>query len=415
MSIFKPFKSVRPLKENAHLVASRPYDVLNSDEAREEVKGNDLSFLHVVKPEIDLPSEINLYDDQVYYKGLENFNHFMDQNVFVEEDKACFYVYRLIMNGRTQDGIVGCSSVQDYLNNAIKKHELTRADKEEDRKNHVRITQMNAEPVFFTYPSHAKIDEIVNKTIDSSAPEYDFKTEDDIQHIVWVINNDEDITNIETLFKEIPSVYVADGHHRTAAAALVGEEMKSDNPNHDGSEEYNFFLSVLFPENQLEIIDYNRVVKDLNDLSEDAFIEKLEVSFDIQKIGSSQHRPSQKHEMGMYLNSEWYSLKAKEGTYDDNDPIKGLDVSILSECVLTPILNITDLRRDKRIDFVGGIRGLEELERRVDNGEMKVAFAMYPVSLAELMNIADTDNIMPPKTTWFEPKLRSGLFVHKLS
>ncbi len=414
MSIFKPFKSVRPKADKAHLVASRPYDVLNSIEAREEVKGNDCSFLHVVKPEIDLPEGTDLYSQEVYDKALSNYNKFIESGLLFEEDKPCFYVYRLIMDGRIQDGIVGCSAVEDYLNNAIKKHELTRADKEDDRKNHVRVTQMNAEPVFFTYPSHQKIDEIVKVTTQKPA-QLDFTTEDDIRHCVWVIDSEETISEIQNTFESIPSVYVADGHHRTAAAALVGEEMKKQNANHNGSEEYNFFLSVLFPDAQLQIIDYNRVVKDLNGLSEEAFLEALKKSFEVTEMGSKEHRPSKKHQMGMYLGSTWYSLDAKEGTYDDNDPIKGLDVSVLSDCVLEPILGITDLRRDKRIDFVGGIRGLGELERRVKNGEMKVAFAMYPVSLAELMNIADTGNIMPPKTTWFEPKLRSGLFIHKLS
>jgi len=414
LSIFKPFKSVRPKTEKAHLVASRPYDVLNSKEAREEAKGNACSFLHVVKPEIDLAEGTDLYSQEVYEKALSNYNDFVASGFLFEEDKPCFYVYRLIMDGRTQDGIVGCSAVEDYLNNVIKKHELTRADKEADRKNHVRVTQMNAEPVFFTYPSHQKINKIVNQTTEKSA-QLDFTTEDGIRHCVWVIDSEQAIVEIQETFESIPAVYVADGHHRTAAAALVGEEMRKENPNHDGSEEYNYFLSVLFPDEQLEIIDYNRVVKDLNNHTKETFLKALENSFSVTEVGTKEHRPHKKHQMGMYLDSTWYSLDAKEGTYDDNDPIKGLDVSVLSDCVLEPILGITDLRRDKRIDFVGGIRGLGELERRVNNGEMKVAFAMYPVSLAELMNIADTGNIMPPKTTWFEPKLRSGLFVHKLS
>ena len=414
MSIFRPFKGFRPQKEHVDKVASRPYDVLNSAEAREEVKGNPYSFLHVVKPEVDLPEDVDLYSQQVYDKAKENLQKLIDEGMFVQDDKAYFYIYAQTMNGKTQYGLVGCSSVEDYMNGIIKKHELTRPDKEEDRMNHVRNTNVNAEPVFFTYRDNEKIDTIVNEVI-KEEPEYDFTTEDGFGHHFWIIKNQDYIDQIQKIFaEEVQYQYVADGHHRTAAAALVGNERKKNNPNHTGNEEYNFFMSVLFPASQLTIIDYNRVVKDLNGLSKEEFIEKLKNSFDIEEKGETEYKPCCLHNFSMYLGGKWYSLTAKEGTYNEKDPIGVLDVTVLTNEVLDPLLDIKDLRRSKRIDFVGGIRGLGELKRRVDSGEMKVAFALYPVTMDQLMDIADNDLIMPPKVTWFEPKLRSGLVFHSL-
>ncbi len=414
MAIVKPFKGFRPVNELAGKIASRPYDVLNSDEARVEADGNPLSFLHVVKPEIDLPQDTYLYSDEVYTKGKDNLKELIDQGIMKQDESPYYYIYAQTMWGKTQYGIVGCAAVQDYLNNIIKKHELTRPDKEEDRKNHVRITNFNAEPVFFAYPDNKTIDAIVNKHINDK-PEYDFETPDGVGHHLWVIQDTNDIDAIESAFKtEVPFTYVADGHHRTAAAALVGEERAKDNPGHTGQEEYNFFMAVHFPASQLRIIDYNRVVKDLNGLSESEYLEKLNENFNVVHKGAEEFKPSKLHVLSMYMNGNWYELTAHSGTYDDNDPIGVLDVTILSKCVLDPILDIKDLRKSKRIDFVGGIRGLDELKKRVDGGEMKVAFALYPVSMNQLIDIADTDNIMPPKTTWFEPKLRSGLVLHSL-
>lgn len=414
MAKLKPFKGFRPKKEIVASVASRPYDVLNSMEAREEVKGNPLSFLHVVKPEVDLPVDIDLYSDEVYKKGKENLDKLIQEGSFFQEDKACYYIYAQTMNGKTQYGIVGCASVDDYMNNIIKKHELTRPDKEKDRMTHVRITNFNAEPVFFTYPDNQQIDKIVQDVI-KDTPEYDFVTSDGIGHHFWVIRDDEINNSITRIFnEEIPYTYVADGHHRTAAAALVGSEKKKQNPNHHGNEEYNYFLAVHFPAGQLSIIDYNRVVKDLNGLTEHEFVECLRNDFEIKEVGTEIYKPVSPHNFSMYLAGRWYSLTAAPSSYNDNDPIGCLDVTILSEKILKPVLNITDLRKSKRIDFVGGIRGLNELKKRVDSGEMKVAFALYPVSMEQLIRIADTGNIMPPKTTWFEPKLRSGLVIHSL-
>ncbi len=414
MSIFKPFKGFRPKKEHVNKVASRPYDVLNSEEARVEVEGNPHSFLHVVKPEVDLPKDVDLHSDVVYNKAKSNLEKLIQDGMFVQDEKAYFYVYAQTMFGKTQYGIVGCSGVADYMNNVIKKHELTRPDKEEDRMNHVRVANANAEPVFFTYPDNAKIDEIVNKTIKGDA-EYDFTTEDGVGHHFWVINNADDVKNIETIFdKEVKFQYVADGHHRTAAAALVGNERKKNNPNHKGDEEYNFFLSVIFPASQLTIIDYNRVIKDLNGMSKDEFIEKLSKSFKVEEKGAEEYKPNALHNFSMYIEGKWYSLTANDNTYKEDDPIGVLDVTILTNEVLEPLLDIQDLRRSQRIDFVGGIRGLGELKKRVDSGEMKVAFALYPVTMNQLIDIADNDKIMPPKTTWFEPKLRSGLVFHSL-
>lgn len=413
MAILKSFKGLRPPEAIVKDLASRPYDVLNSEEAREEARGNPYSLLHIIKPEIDLPEDTNLYSQQVYDKARENFRLFREKNWLVKDEKEHLYIYAQTMNGKTQYGIVGCAAVDDYLNGVIKKHELTRPDKEEDRMKHVRVTNANMEPVFFTYPANERIDEIVAAAV-KAEPVYDFVADDGISHHFWVIDSPAVIREIIYLFNDIPYTYVADGHHRTAAAALVGAEKRESNPDHRGDEEYNYFLAVHFPDNQLTIIDYNRVVKDLNGLSREEFIEKLKGPFKVEEVGEEICKPSKLHEFSMYLDGKWYKMTARENTYDENDPIGVLDVTVLSRYVLDDILGIKDLRRDKRIDFVGGIRGLEELERRVDSGEMKVAFALYPVSMKQLIDIADSGNIMPPKTTWFEPKLRSGLVVHGL-
>jgi uncharacterized protein (DUF1015 family) len=414
MAILRAFKGWRPPVEIVKNLASRPYDVLNSNEAREEAAGNPHSLLHIIKPEIDLPEDIDLYSEAVYNKAAENFKLFRDKNWLVQDEKPSLYIYAQTMNGKTQYGIVGCAGVEDYMNNVIKKHELTRPDKEEDRMKHVRVTNANMEPVFFSYPAKKEIDEIVEAFVKEHPPVYDFTADDGFGHHFWVIDQEELVDRLIQLFEQLPATYVADGHHRTAAAALVGNEKKEKNPNHTGKEEYNYFLAVHFPDNQLTIIDYNRVVKDLNGLSKEEFLTKLEKGFTIEKKGKDNVKPSRLHEFSMYLDGAWYSLTAKSDTYDDNDPIGVLDVTILTKEVLDPILNIQDLRRSKRIDFVGGIRGLNELSKRVDSGEMAVAFALYPVSMQQLIAIADSGNIMPPKTTWFEPKLRSGLVVHSL-
>ncbi len=416
MAIVKPFKGLRPPKNIVEQLASRPYDVLNSAEARIEAQGNPYSLLHVTKAEIDLPEGVDEHSQEVYDKVVENFNLFKNKGWLIPEDKEKFYIYAQTMNNRTQYGIVGCTYIDDYLNNNIKKHELTRKDKEEDRMIHVRITNANVEPVFFSYPANQKIDQIVSKITLSKDPEYDFTSNDGFGHHFWVINDDDINREIVSIFQnEIPYLYVADGHHRTAAAALVGSEKRRNNPHHTGNEEYNYFMAVIFPDNQLNIIDYNRVVKDLNGLTVSEFIESLKHSFDVEKMGTSICKPSHLHEFSFYTEGNWYKMTAKEGTYKNDDPIGVLDVTILSNLVLDNLLGIKDLRTDKRIDFVGGIRGLGELQRRVDSGEMKIAFALYPVSMQQLINIADSGNIMPPKTTWFEPKLRSGLVIHELS
>ena len=413
MAILKAFKGIRPVKGKAAKIASRPYDVLNRAEAISEAEGNLLSFLHVIKPEIDLPDSMDEHDPEVYRKGSATFQKMIADGIFFSDSSDKLYVYAQTMYGRTQYGIVGCASVDDYLNNVIRKHELTRPDKEEDRKNHIRVSNVNYEPVFFAYPSVTEIDETVAK-ITAEPAEYDFTADDGIGHQLWVISDEAVIGRIIELFAAIPNTYVADGHHRTAAAALVGDERRKANSNHTGNEEYNYFLAVHFPDNQLKIFDYNRVVKDLNGRSETDFLKELEKSFAVQCKGTDEYRPETLHEFGMYLGGKWYSLTAQQGTYNDGDPIGCLDVTVLSNLVLTPVLNITDLRNSKRIDFVGGIRGLGELKKRVDSGEMAVAFALYPVSMKQLIDIADTGNIMPPKTTWFEPKLRSGLVVHSI-
>jgi uncharacterized protein (DUF1015 family) len=415
MATLKAFKGLRPPEQIVKELASRPYDVLNSSEARSEAKDNDYSLLHIIKPEIDLPEDINLYSQEVYNKAKENFDHFKNKGWLVADNEDYLYIYAQTMFGKTQYGIVGCASVEDYMNNVIKKHELTRPDKEEDRMKHVRITNANMEPVFFSYPAVEEIDEIVATYIEANNPDYDFTADDGVSHHFWVLRDREKIERIIQLFEKLPATYVADGHHRTAAAALVGNEKKENNQNHTGNEEYNYFLAVHFPDNQLTIIDYNRVVKDLNGNTPAEFMQQLTKGFDIKDMGEEIYKPDVLHNFSMYLEGKWYALTAKPGTYNNDDPIGVLDVTILTNQVLEPILGIEDLRRSKRIDFVGGIRGLGELKKRVDSGEMKVAFALYPVSMKQLIDIADNGMIMPPKTTWFEPKLRSGLVVHELS
>lgn len=416
MARVKAFKGLRPPVEIATRLASRPYDVMNSAEARIEAAGNEVSLLRVTKAEIDLPEGIDEHSQAVYDKVVENFNMFKDKGWLVQDKEPKLYIYAQTMDGRTQYGIVGCTHVDDYFNNKIKKHELTRKDKEDDRMIHVNITNANVEPVFFAYPANKEIDQIVANIVNNEKPIYDFVAkEDGFGHHFWVINNKATIKRIEDIFEnDVPSLYVADGHHRTAAAARVGQERRAANPNHTGNEEYNYFMAVIFPDNQLKIIDYNRVVKDLNGLSEEEFLAKLNKSFVVEKMGADIYSPKKLHEFSMYLSGAWYRMTAKEETFNDNDPIGVLDVTILSNLVLDEILDIKDLRTSKRIDFVGGIRGLGELKRRVDNGEMKAAFALYAVSMDQLINIADSGNIMPPKTTWFEPKLRSGLVIHEL-
>jgi uncharacterized protein (DUF1015 family) len=413
MAIIKPFKGIRPPKDLVEQVASRPYDVLNSEEARKEAEGNEKSLYHIIKPEIDFPVGTDEHDACVYDKAAENFAMFQEKGWLVQDDKEKYYVYAQTMNGRTQYGLVVCAYVDDYMTGKIKKHELTRRDKEEDRMKHVRINNANVEPVFFAYPHKDEIDAIVAEVVKGKA-EYDFVAPDGFGHHFWLIEDEKTINRITEIFAEIPYLYIADGHHRSAAAALVGDEKRRENPNHKGDEEYNYFLAVCFPDNQLNIIDYNRVVKDLNNLSDEEFLAALQKNFIVEEKGTEIYKPSQLHNFSLYLSGKWYSLTAKEGTYNDNDPIGVLDVTISSNLILDEILGIKDLRSDKRIDFVGGIRGLGELKKRVDSGEMKVALALYPVSMKQLIDIADSGNIMPPKTTWFEPKLRSGLVIYKL-
>lgn len=411
----KPFKGIRPPKDVVEQVQSRPYDVLNSEEARAEAQGNEKSLYHIIKPEIDFPVGTDEHDPKVYEKAAENFKMFQDKRWLVQDDKEQYYIYAQTMDGKTQYGLVVCAYVEDYMTGKIKKHELTRRDKEEDRMKHVRVNNANIEPVFFAYPENGEIDALVAQYT-AGQPEYDFTAAlDGFRHTFWVINDEADIRRITELFAAMPAMYIADGHHRSAAAALVGAEKAQQNPNHRGDEEYNYFMAVCFPANQLTIIDYNRVVKDLNGLSDEAFLDRLSKHFTVEKKGPEISKPTRLHEFSLYLSENWYSLTAKPGTYDDNDPIGVLDVTISSNLILDEILGIKDLRSDKRIDFVGGIRGLGELKKRVDSGEMKVALALYPVSMKQLTDIADTGNIMPPKTTWFEPKLRSGLVIHKLT
>ena len=415
MAIVKPFRGLRPPHAIVKDLACLPYDVMNSEEAMVMACGKECSLLHITRSEIDLPAGIDVHSDEVYNKSVENFRKWQEKGWLVQDKKPRFYIYAQTMDGRTQYGIAGCASVDDYLNGIIRKHELTRPDKEQDRMIHVRVNNANIEPVFFTYPAVKEIDSIVSRIVKKEKPEYDFVAEDGFGHHFWMIRDRETNRNIEELFaKKVPYTYVADGHHRTAAAALVGREKRENNPAHNGTEEYNFFLAVHFPDNQLRIIDYNRTVKDLNGLTETEFLNRLDVGFTVEEKGKEIYKPQNLHNFSMYLDSKWYSLTAKEGTYNNNDPIGVLDVTILTNQILAPILDIQDLRRSKRIDFVGGIRGPGELKKRVDSGEMKVAFALFPVSMKQLITIADSGNIMPPKSTWFEPKLRSGLVIHLL-
>ncbi len=413
MAKIRPFRGLRPPVDLVEFVASRPYDVLSSEEARAEAGENEMSLYHIIKPEIDFEPGIDEHDEKVYEKAVANFEKFQANGWLKQDSKPCYYIYAQTMDGHTQYGFVVAASVDDYMSGVIKKHELTRRDKEEDRMKHVRINKANIEPVFFTFPDNDGLEEILSKTV-AEQPVYDFVAEDGVGHKFWVIDNDAVIAKITALFEEIPSMYIADGHHRSAAAAFVGDEMAKNNPNHTGDEEYNYFMAVCFPESHLRVMDYNRVIKDLNGLSKDEFLLKLSENFDVEFKGGYIYRPEKLHNFSLYIEGEWYSLTAKKKTYDDTDPIGVLDVTISSNLILKDILNITDLRSDQRIDFVGGIRGLEELKRRVDLGEMKMALALYPVTMRQIFDISDSGNIMPPKTTWFEPKLRSGLIIHKL-
>lgn len=413
MAVVRPFKAVRPRPDMAEKVAALPYDVMNSDEAREMVKGNPYSFLHVDKAEIDLDKGMDPYNKKVYEKARDNLNAMIEQGVLAQDGKAYLYIYRLVMNGRSQTGIVGCTSIDDYMNNIIKKHEFTRADKEQDRINHVDYCDANTGPIFLTYRNNKKLCDIMN-TWTQKEPVYNFAAEDGISHIVWVIDDEAAINKISLIFKGIDYLYIADGHHRAASAVKVGVMRRNADPGFTGDEEFNFFLSVIFPDSDLYIMDYNRVVKDLNGLLSEEYMAKVSEKFIVSQYeGKAPYKPSGKHTYGMYLDGKWYKLAAKEGTYNPEDPVERLDVSILQNNLLKPILGIEDPRTDKRIDFVGGIRGLQELERRVNEG-MRVAFSMYPTTIDDLMSIADAGKVMPPKSTWFEPKLRSGLFIHKL-
>lgn len=415
MAIVKPFKGVRPPREFVEKVESRPYDVLDSEEARAEAGDNEMSLYRIIKPEINFEPGTSEYDPRVYEKAAENFQMFQDKGWLVQDDAPHYYIYAQTMNGKTQYGLVVGAYVDDYLTGVIKKHELTRRDKEEDRMKHVRVNNANIEPVFFAYPDNAVLDELIMRYA-KTEPEYDFIAPiDGFRHQFWIISDETDIATVTEEFAKMPSLYIADGHHRSAAAALVGAEKQKANPNHKGDEEYNYFMAVCFQASQLTILDYNRVVKDLNGLSPEEFLAALQVNFMVEDKGTEIYKPTQLHEFSLYLDGHWYCLNAKDGTYDNNDPIGVLDVDISSRLILDEILNIKDLRSSKRIDFVGGLRGLGELKRRVDSGEMRAALALYPVSMQQIMDIADSGKIMPPKATWFEPKLRSGLVIHKLS
>jgi uncharacterized protein (DUF1015 family) len=412
--IIKPFRGIRPPKSLAKQVSSRPYDVLNSDEARTEAEGVPMSLYHIIKPEINFPQGTDEHDERVYAAAKEQFDLFRKNGWLVQDEQEQYYVYAQTMNGRTQYGLVVAAWVEDYMQGRIKKHELTRRDKEEDRMKHVRVNNANIEPVFFAYPHHEELDAIIAR-VTTSEPEYNFISDlDGFGHTFWVISDKQDIQRITEIVAQMPAMYIADGHHRSAAAALVGNEKKLQNPNHQGDEEYNYFLAVCFPDDQLHIMDYNRVVKDLNGMTPETFLNALKENFEVEDKGTTIYHPEALHTFALYLEGQWYKLTAKAGRYDDNDPIGVLDVTISSNLILDKLLGIKDLRSDKRIDFVGGIRGLEELSRRVDSGEMKMALALYPVTMKQLIDIADTGNIMPPKTTWFEPKLRSGLVIHEL-
>ena len=414
MAIIKPFKGIRPPKGIVEKVESRPYDVLNSEEARQEAGDNEMSLYHIIKPEIDFEPGTSEYDPRVYQRAADNFKKFIDKGWLVQDTQECYYIYAQTMNGKTQYGLVVGAFVGDYLNGVIKKHELTRRDKEEDRMKHVRVCDANIEPVFFAYPDNSVLNGLIERYV-SIVPEYDFIAPGDgFRHQFWIISDQKDINTITQTFAEMSALYIADGHHRSAAAALVGAEKAKNDAQHKGDEEYNYFMAVCFQVSQLTILDYNRVVKDLNGLSADAFLEQLSKNFIVEKKGTDIYKPNRLHNFSLYLEGDWYSLTAKEGVFDDTDPIGVLDVDISSRLILDEILGIKDLRSDKRIDFVGGIRGLSELQARVDCGEMKMALALYPVSMKQIMDIADSGNIMPPKATWFEPKLRSGLVIHSL-
>ena len=415
MAKIRPFKGIRPPKELVEKVECRPYDVLSSEEARAEAGDNEMSLYHIIKPEINFPEGTSEYDPRVYESAAEQFSKFQDRGWLRQDAADCYYIYAQTMNGKTQYGLVVCANVDDYLNGVIKKHELTRRDKEEDRMKHVRVNNANIEPVFFAYPDNNTLDALIMRYA-ATQPEYDFIAPiDGFRHQFWVINDASDIAVITAEFAKMPSLYIADGHHRSAAAALVGAEKARQNPNHTGNEEYNFFMAVCFQASQLTILDYNRVVKDLNGLSTAQLLDTLKTDFDVVPKGIAEYRPQHLHEFSLYVDGQWYSLTAKPGTYDDSDPIGVLDVDISSRLILDKVLGIKDLRSDKRIDFVGGLRGLGELKRRVDSGEMKAALALYPVTMKQIMDIADSGKIMPPKATWFEPKLRSGLVIHKLA
>ena len=415
MATIKPFKGIRPPKNLVEKVESRPYDVLDSEEARAEAAGNEMSLYHIIKPEIDFEEGTSEYDPRVYDKAAENFKMFQEKGWLTQDAQDCYYIYAQTMNGKTQYGLVVGAFVEDYLNGVIKKHELTRRDKEEDRMKHVRVCDANIEPVFFAYPDNDVLNELIARYV-ATEPAYDFIAPiDGFGHKLWVISDEKDIDTVTKQFAEMPALYIADGHHRSAAAALVGAEKAKQNPNHRGDEEYNYFMAVCFPASQLTVLDYNRVVKDLNGMTSEQFLEALTKNFVVENKGSEIYKPAQLHEFSLYLDGIWYALTAKQGTYDDTDPIGVLDVDISSRLIIDELLGIKDLRSDKRIDFVGGLRGLAELKRRVDSGEMRMALALYPVSMKQIMDIADSGNIMPPKATWFEPKLRSGLIIHKLS
>ena len=415
MATIKPFKGIRPPKNLVEKVESRPYDVLNSEEARAEAGDNEMSLYHIIKPEIDFEPGTSEYDPRVYDKAAENFKKFKDNGWLVQDNEEHYYIYAQTMGNNTQYGIVVGARVEDYMNGTIKKHELTRRDKEEDRMKHVRVNNANIEPVFFAYPDNEKLNALLEKYA-KTEPEYDFIAPiDGFGHKFWVISDKEDIDLITNEFAAMPSLYIADGHHRSAAAALVGAEKAKQNPNHTGNEEYNYFMAVCFQASQLTILDYNRVVTDLNGYSSEDFLKALEKNFIVENKGTDQYKPTALHNFSMYLDGNWYSLTAKEGTYNPNDPIGVLDVDVSSRLIFDELLGIKDFRSDKRIDFVGGLRGLEELKRRVDSGEMKMALALYPVTMKQIMDIADSGKIMPPKATWFEPKLRSGLIIHELA
>lgn len=414
MAVFRPFPAIRPVEDLADKVAALPYDVMSSKEARRMVKGNPYSFLHVDRAEIDLDPSVNLYDKCVYRKAASNLNKMIEDHVYFKESRPCFYIYRQIMDGRSQTGIVGCASINDYLENRIKKHELTVATKEEDRVRHVDSCNANTGPIFLTYRNRMEISEMIHDWMENHPAVYDFVSEDEITHTVWVIDDETVITTLSDLFGEVPEFYIADGHHRTASAVRVGLKRRKEHPDYTGEEEFNHFLAVLFPDNELSILDYNRVLKEWNGYTAETLLDRLGEVFSIDMVGEDQYRPTCVHEFGMYMNGQWYRLKAKDCCIDADNPVAALDVSILQNHVLHPVFDIEDPRTDKRVAFVGGIRGLGELEDMVDSG-MCCAFAMYPTSVKELMDIADTGNIMPPKSTWFEPKLRSGIFIHQLT